>query len=288
MSRSSGVKDEWKSFGKEAHEFIQKTDKFVHQGINPGGYYKAVWCRDASYILKNWLLSGAVDSAMQGIQKVWLHQIEPGKEKIVYGRGSPEMNYLSHVAKSDFEKKFEGALPTSIFSGHSEVFGKNPDIDSTALMISASSWIFDAYLRAGLSSDSPLSRKILERPETPKGAPAQSPSEIIHSTVPKMLKAVEYLQSRDIDNDGLLEQDHNEDWMDSVLRAGKIVYTQACWILGLTNFSLLLSNINMNKEASRMRGLADRTVSAVEDQLWSEEEECYMDVQESHHLGKSY
>jgi hypothetical protein len=43
-----------------------------------------------------------------------------------------------------------------------------------------------------------------------------------------MLKAVEYLSKRDTDNDGLLEQEHNEDWMDTAIRTGKIVYSQAC------------------------------------------------------------
>lgn len=288
MERSAGITEGWQSFSKEAQDFIKKTEKYVNQGVNPGGYYKAVWCRDASYILKDWFLSGVIDSVMQEIPKIWSHQIEPGKEKIVYGRGSPDMKYLSQVANSDFEKKFEGALPTSIFYGHSEVFGKNPDIDSTALMVSTTSWIFDAYLRVGLVSDSDFSSKIQGRSKAPRQLPMQSVSEIIDSTVPKMLKAVDYLESRDIDNDGLLEQDHNEDWMDSVLRAGKIVYTQACWIMGLTNLSLLLSHIKMEREASRMRQLADKTVSAVEKQLWSEEEECYLDRQESHHLGKSY
>ena len=56
-----------------------------------------------------------------------------------------------------------------------------------------------------------------------------------------MLKAVEYLARRDVDNDDLLEQNHNEDWMDTILRAGKIVYSQACWILALSNLSTLLS-----------------------------------------------
>lgn len=288
MDRSEGVTENWNSFSKEAQEFVKKTEKYVNQGVNPGGYYKAVWCRDASYILKDWFLSGAVDSVMQELLNIWSHQIELEKEKIVYGRGSPEMKYLSQVANLDFEKKFEGALPTSIFHSHSEVFGKNPDIDSTALMISTTSWIFDACLRADSVSSSDSFLKIQGRPEAPGQLPTQNLSKIIDSTVPRLLKAVEYLQSRDIDNDGLLEQDHNEDWMDSVLRAGKIVYSQACWILGLTNLSLLLSHIKMEKEASKMRDLADRTVSAVEKQLWSEEEGYYLDKQESHHLGKSY
>jgi hypothetical protein len=287
LERSASVSEDWHSFSKRAQEFVNKTEKYVNQGVNPGGYYKAVWCRDASYILKDWFLSGAIDSVMHEIPRIWSHQIEPEKEKIVYGRGSPEMKYLSQVANSDFEKKFKGALPTSIFRGHSEVFGKNPDVDSTALMISTTSWIFDAYLEASLPSNSDLPPKNQVRKDAGRSH-APDPSETIDSVMPKMLKAVDYLQSRDIDDDGLLEQDHNEDWMDSVLRAGKIVYTQACWIMALTNLSSLLSHIKMEKEASRMRHLADRTISAVEKELWAEDEECYLDKQESHHLGKSF
>jgi len=69
------------------------------------------------------------------------------------------------------------------------------------------------------------------------------PTKVAEYVVPRMLKAVEYLFSRDVDNDGLLEQSHNEDWMDTVLRAGKIVYSQACWILALNNLSSLLSQL---------------------------------------------
>ena len=69
------------------------------------------------------------------------------------------------------------------------------------------------------------------------------PSKVAEFVIPRMLKAVEYLSGRDIDNDGLLEQNHNEDWMDTVLRAGKIVYSQACWILALTNLATLLSKL---------------------------------------------
>jgi hypothetical protein len=286
-NHSEDLEANWQPFYKDAQEFIQNTEKYVNQGVNPGGYYKAIWCRDASYILKDWFLSGAIDSVMQEIQNIWSHQIEPEKEKIVYGRGSPVMKYLSQVADSEYEKKFEGALPTSIFSGHSEVFGKNPDIDSTALMISTTSWIFDAYLQAGLISDSDFARK-KDRSKARGQLHIQSITEIINSTIPKMLKAVAYLKSRDTDNDGLLEQDHNEDWMDSVLRAGKIVYSQACWIQGLTNYSLLLSQMKMEKQASKMRDLADEAISSVEKQLWSDEEECYIDAQESHHLGGTY
>jgi hypothetical protein len=48
-----------------------------------------------------------------------------------------------------------------------------------------------------------------------------STTSIIDFVIPKMNKVINYLISRDMDNDDLLEQDHNEDWMDSVVRTEK-------------------------------------------------------------------
>ena len=45
------------------------------------------------------------------------------------------------------------------------------------------------------------------------------PPEVADFVVPKVLKAIDYLISRDEDNDGLLEEAHNEDWMDTILRS---------------------------------------------------------------------
>ena len=57
------------------------------------------------------------------------------------------------------------------------------------------------------------------------------PLQVSNFMVPRMLKAANYLVSTDLDEDGLLEQNHNEEWMDTMLRAEKIVYSQACWLL---------------------------------------------------------
>jgi hypothetical protein len=134
--------DGWMSFEHGADRFLQKTEEHVLQGINPGGIYQAIWCRDAAYILKDWFLSGNIDGTMQQIYQIWSHQIEPNREKYVYGRGSPEMKFLSDLAKEDKQKEFQGALPTTIYqAGFSEVYWQNPDIDPTALMISTSSWV---------------------------------------------------------------------------------------------------------------------------------------------------
>src|SRR5438093_6464959 len=108
-SASSFSSDSWKSFVVIANTFLQKTNEHVLQGINPGGIYQAIWCRDAAYILRDWFLSGNIHGAMQQIYQIWSHQIAPtNPEKLVHGRGSPEMKFSSEVAKDDNEKEFEG------------------------------------------------------------------------------------------------------------------------------------------------------------------------------------
>ena len=287
----------WSSFVAKADVFMTKTLEHVLQGINPGGYYQAIWCRDASYILRNWDLSGDVTATLQQLYLIWSHQIEPDREKLVYGRGSPEMKFMSEEAKEEKQKEFAGALPTSIYqAGFSEVYGQNPDIDSTALMISATASILDRALKKHPMSDSNSSLASTIASENSSDYVSSlllklgitDPTKAIDFLVPKMLKAIDYLQKRDVDNDGLLEQNHNEDWMDTVLRAGKIVYSQACWILALKNLTALLVTIGRQDTADRMRKMTDRAIQAVEDRLWSEEDGAYIDIQETHHIGGPY
>jgi glycogen debranching enzyme len=286
----------WGSFIAKADFFMTKTQEHALQGVNPGGIYQAIWCRDASYILRDWTLSGNIAAALQQLYLIWSHQIEPGREKLVYGRGSPEMKFLSEEAKEDKQKEFSGALPTTIYqAGFSEVYGQNPDIDSTALMLSTTAWILNKSLK-----DKSASGKLSEVSTTASQHSSNyvsslllklgitDPTKAIDFLIPKMLRAVDYLENRDIDNDGLLEQDHNEDWMDTVLRAGKIVYSQACWILALKDLSNLLLTVDNQKESDKISRMADRAVQAGEKKLWSEEDGAYIDVQESHHIGGPY
>jgi glycogen debranching enzyme len=104
------------------------------------------------------------------------------------------------------------------------------------------------------------------------------PIELIEFLVPRMLSALDYLRSRDIDNDGLLEQGYNEDWMDTALRAGKIVYSQASWILAVSNLSSLLYEIDHKPMARKLMAMAEKTVNAVEEKHWSEEDGAYIDL----------
>jgi hypothetical protein len=297
--RSSSSSHSWKSFAISANRFLQKTNEHVLQGLNPGGIYQAIWCRDAAYILKDWFLSGNVDGVMQHIYQIWSHQIESNKQKVVYGRGSPEMKFSAEVAVEKKENEFQGALPTTIYqAGFSEVYGRDPDIDSTALIVSTTSWILARAIKqqdASSSSSSETSTVIASEHSSDYVSSLLSkvgitdPQKVAEFVIPRMLKAIEHLKSRDIDNDGLLEQGHNEDWMDTALRAGKIVYSQACWLLALNDLSSLLSKLGRRKESDRLIRLADKTILGVEQRLWSEQDGCYIDIQESlHQAGKPY
>jgi glycogen debranching enzyme len=262
------------------------------QGVNPGGYYQAIWCRDAAYILRDQFLSGNVSAALQQACLIWSHQIEPHREILVYGRGSPEMNFVSETAQETKEREFAGALPTTIYQeGFCEVYAQNPDIDSTALMISATSWILVRVLK-----DANLAPTIINAMErssdylctmTNNLGPTD-PIRVVDPVVDRMLKAVDFLACRDVDNDGLLEQNHNEDWMDTALRAGKIVYSQACWILALKDISRLLSSIGKDAESERTRKMAAKAIQAVDQNLWSEGDGCYIDLQQSDYVGGSF
>jgi hypothetical protein len=109
---SSPDSDRWISFEDKANTFLQKTQEHVLQGISPGGICQAIWCRGASYILRDWFLSGNIDGTMQQIYQIWSHQtLSTNPEKLVYGRGSPEMRFLLEAAKEDNQKEFGGPYP---------------------------------------------------------------------------------------------------------------------------------------------------------------------------------
>jgi hypothetical protein len=290
-------------FSSKADSFMKYTSNYAHQDISPGGYYSAIWMRDAAYILKDrFILAGNTTLAvLEQILWIWSHQtnsINTDKEKkIVYGRGSPETNFKPLTQDiGEISKKFNGALPTTIYEDFCDIYGLNPDIDSTALMVSSTSWILFKLLNEKLIASVNNTMGIADNTTAsftnhqslPKQDASLSTSDflvnVINYLVPRMLNAVKYLRMRDIDNDGLVEQGYNEDWMDTALRAGKVVYSQACWILALQNLSLLLSKLGDFGKAHTMITLASKTVNAVEEILWSEENACYMDILQDSHI----
>jgi hypothetical protein len=294
---------EKKIFIERLNKFIEFTQSEVDKGVNPGGHYKAVWTRDAAFILKDQFLSGHFKIALQQILLIWSNQIIATEERslsllyctwkrkpLLFGRGSPEMDFNPIIADDNTWKKFEGALPTTIYyeKGFCEVYGQNPDIDSIALMISTTSWILSTLfdIKDNPTKSEPvitlsLNERMDNRRENEIPFSKFSLIDIINFLIPCMLRAIIYLQNRDIDDDGLLEQKHNEDWMDTTLRIGKVVYSQACWILALKNFSILLRKIGNKKESKRLEGMTNRAISAVESKMWSAKDGCYIDLLEA-------
>jgi glycogen debranching enzyme len=70
--------------------------------------------------------------------------------------------------------------------------------------------------------------------------------------------------------------------MDTILRSGKIVYSQACWLLALTDFTALLIRARRERDVKKLMALTMETIEAVEEKLWSDNDHSYVDVQESH------
>ena len=99
-------------------------------------------------------------------------------------------------------------------------------------MIHVTSWILrksiEIHEQNNNADQANLPIKVFLKPRDINVTDIKSPffdnslSELSFFLIPRMLKAVKYLQSRDIDGDGLLEQKHNEDWMDTLLRTGNV------------------------------------------------------------------
>jgi len=242
-------------------DFLSVTEKYTSQNTEPGDYYKAVWCRDAAYILKDQFLSGHSVAVLDQLKNIWNKQIGTNSTKLIYGRGSPKTSFTPLNAESDVTRNFYGALPTTIFDNFSEIYALNPDIDSTALMIYVSTWILTNMIRDSVDKSEKVSAIV---------------TELTEYLTPFLYRGIDYLTSRDEDNDGLLEQDHNEDWMDTVLRDGKVVYSQACWLMALTSFANLLFVRGKEDEAQRLRHMASELVDSIENNMWSEEAKCYV------------
>ena len=243
--------------------FLASTDKYITQSTEPGDYYKAVWCRDAAYILRDQFVTGNHIEVFSQLKHIWKNQIGSDSNNLIYGRGSPKTEFTPLKASKETIKNFCGALPTTIYDNFSEIYALNPDIDSTALMIYVSSWI--------------LAQMINQNDGKSKNKSGQT-SEMISFILPYLFRSVDYLLSRDEDNDGLLEQEDNEDWMDTVMRDGKVVYSQGCWLLGLSGFANLLNLVDKKEEARRIQSIAARLINSIESKMWSEKSKCYVNI----------
>lgn len=233
--------------------FMQTTGTAIDQKkISPAGYYTGVWCRDASYILTELAHMDKKAFVASWLEWIWKHQLNPGI-KTVYGRGSPEKGFHLGIADETYLNSFAGSLPSSIQYNYDEVYGKSPDIDSTALMISAAC-------------------KFLLLENLPQG--------LTEELLPRLRSAVASLEKRDVDGDSLLEQGPNEDWMDNMLRTGKVVYSQATWAFALKDWQALLERVKVSNEADEVQQKYQNLVKQIDAKLWHDKNSSYVDEQD--------
>jgi glycogen debranching enzyme len=222
------------------NEFMCASKEYVTKDISPGGHYSGVWCRDASFILDEIIAMNNYQRAAELLKWIWTHQIRDNA-RVIYARGSPENNFMARVAHNDLLKEFSGALPTSIHYGFDEVYATNPDIDSTALIIATTC---NLCLRSNSIS-------------------------LVELFMPKVKEAIRYLSQRDIDNDMLLEQGPNEDWMDNMLRKGKILYSQATWLMALIGWANMLKMIGKSNESDNVLLNTEAVQKQIERIFWN-------------------
>ena len=259
------------------NDFMSKTSQYAMKGPQPGGYYKAIWMRDAAYIMKDQFISGYTFDVIDDLVYIWSNQIKDTLDKkIIFGRGSPITKFTPRKCNTNLINKFKGALPTTIYENFLEIYASNPDIDSTALIIYLTSWILTRiyeYINLDKKySLYPLCFSIKKDFDLKLEF-----SKLVSFFIPKMLDAVQYLYNRDIDSDGLLEQESNEDWMDTALRKGKIIYSQACWLLALKNLNILLKNLRIDDTTLCIDTLANNVINAIENHMWSKQKNCFID-----------
>ena len=255
--------------------FVTNTTQYIGKSSEPGGYYTATWMRDASYILKDQFISGFISKTIDELTYIWSNQIDHNTSTLIHGRGSPSTNFTPCRCDPQSIKKYYGALPTTIYSSFSEIYAVEPDIDSTALMIYTTSWILCNMYKHINSIKSDYSSYL--KPLDQESYLKTEFSKLTVKLIPKIFKAIDYLVTKDVDNDGILEQNPNEDWMDTALRDGKIIYSQACWILALRNFVLLLHSLEKFEDAKKLDRIARNCIASIEKQLWCDREECYVD-----------
>ncbi len=81
-------------------------------------------------------------------------------------------------------------------------------------------------------------------------------------------KAIEFLRSKDRDNDFLVEERVFANWADSVLRFGNVLYTNCCYYKALLSAGELCSLVKENSLAAKYRRLAAKTKEKINGMFW--------------------
>lgn len=181
--------------------------------VIPGPTYLGMWARDTAMICLGLIRLGKLDLAKDLLCRYWAFQIAPDSDPRTFVfRNKQYAAWTEADAYHPTRRQLAaeaGAFPTCVYmrtpdfpAGTREIYGDRADPDSTAWMIIV---LHDYAVQAGNI-------------------------EVLKELSSGVSSAVKYLRSRDPDRDHLLEQGPNQDWADTLLRSGKVAYTQAVWL----------------------------------------------------------
>ncbi|MBI2184530.1 MAG: hypothetical protein HYU39_06180 [Thaumarchaeota archaeon] len=226
-------------------EVVQQVFSYarkVIRGVQPGGGYGGIWCRDASFIIRAMARLGLFEECLSGLTEIWSHQIQLNSN-VVYGRGSPLTGFKVRRASQDDLRSWSGALATTIRGRQLEVYGSEPDVDSNALLISATCDILRSFDLGSL-----------------------------HSALVRVDKAMNYLFGRAGSTTMFISQNPNEDWMDTAMRSGTVLYTQAVWAKALAAYGMALEAVGRRQEGGVVLSNLQKLIGSL-NQLAKEEVE---------------
>jgi len=93
--------------------------------------------------------------------------------------------------------------------------------------------------------------------------------EFLKDFAPVAHRAVKWLASHDLDNDLLLETGSLSDWMDSVLKRGKILNINVLYAKSVQNLSKIFEQIGDRRRANEYRKLADEIYERIRVAFWN-------------------
>lgn len=85
---------------------------------------------------------------------------------------------------------------------------------------------------------------------------------------PRAKKAIEFLLSKDRDSDGLIEERVFANWAETVLKFGKVLYTNCCFFKALEEFSWLASVQKKKPMQRQFEQLATKTKEKINHVFW--------------------
>jgi len=81
-------------------------------------------------------------------------------------------------------------------------------------------------------------------------------------------KAMQFLHSKDRDSDSLIEEHVFANWAESVLKFGKVLYTNCCYYKALLEFANICGSLEKKELAETYRALAAKTKDKINAVFW--------------------